>query len=440
VKVVIVEAVFGSLRFDGTYAKDFKRVRPQVIERFIGGSVEKGRPLDQNKLDKALGEVNNLAGIKVTSALQAGEAEGTTDVLLKVQDQKFLNTYLSVDNAGGRQTGRYKGLAYVTFASPLGYGESVNLTALHSQGSDYGKLGFTVPVGVHGLLVGASASVMAYDVIASEFATQEIRGHSSTYTATVQYPLMKSQLGKLGLTFEADQKNFVNKNGTEGTTSDYGLQVYSVTLAGDYTDNFLAGAMTSASIDLGAGHVDLEGSPNQASDSANANTQGDFSRLRWNVSRNQFFADTVSLNLNASGQFADSNLDSSEKFYLGGSSGVRAYPTSEGGGSEGYLLSAELRKYLPYDLSVSTFVDYGYVNQYHHNAKESDPSAPLAAVNGYHLSGYGLAAAWQGPYSTTVKATYAHRFGNNPNPAANGNDQDGDRTLDVFWLSGSVSF
>ena len=47
-----------------------------------------------------------------------------------------------------------------------------------------------------------------------------------------------------------------------------------------------------------------------------------------------------------SGQMAGGNLDPSEKFYLGGSTGVRAYPSGEAGGSTGQLISLELRRQL----------------------------------------------------------------------------------------------
>ena len=219
--------------------------------------------------------------------------------------------------------------------------------------------------------------------------------------------------------------------------SDYSLNVYSATLSGDHMDGLFAGAQNNASISLGGGNVDLNGSLNQASDLAGANTAGSFSRLHWNLSRNQFFTDTISLSLSGSGQFANGNLDSSEKFYLGGLNGVRAYPTSEGAGSDGYLFVAELRKYLPHNLSVSTFIDYGHVTQYGHNQDATGKA--LATPNGYDLKGYGASMDWQGPYNTNVKATYAHRIGSNPNPAASGNDQDGSKLYNVFWLSAGLN-
>lgn len=438
VTVQILEVALGKIKLDGEYGKDYKRVRPQVIQKAIDGDKVQGRAFEQEGINKALDRVGSLAGIKITSSMIAGEKEGTVDLSVKVQDQPLLSTYAALDNAGGRQTGRVKGLAYLTLASPLGYGETVNITGLKSQGTEYGKLGFMVPVGFNGVQIGANASYMEYEVIAREFQSQNIRGRSSVLGLAAQMPIFKTAKSRLGISLEADKKYFVNKNGST-TESDYDLNVYSVTLNGDYSDSFLAGGFNTATLDLGVGSVNLDGSLNKATDSANAHTQGGFKRLRWSLSRNQFLTENVSFMLSGSGQFAKDNLDSSEKFYLGGTSGVRAYPTSEGGGSEGYLLSAELRRYLPHNLTVSTFVDYGFVRQYEDNQKHNGGGI-LSDINTYHLSGYGASLNWQGPYNTNLKAIYAHRFGNNPNPTATGNDQDGSHVVDVFWLSGSVSF
>lgn len=440
VLINIVEAVFGGVKFDGSYNKDFKRVKPQVIERYILDKSPKGVVLNQETLDRGLQLLDGLSGIKVESTLQAGEQVGTTDLLVKVKDQPLLSANVVLDNSGGRQTGRDKLTATLAVASPLGYGDALHLTALHAKGTDYGRIAYTLPLGARGLQVGVNGTYMQYYIVEG-FSTQNANGNSSSVGFNAQYPLYSNKTTKLNISVDADMKSFTNLATTgvvEGRTSDYRLNVYAITLSGEYADSVLAGAQNSASINLGGGNVNLNGSLNQAADLANAHTDGSFARLRWNLSRNQFLTDTISLTLSGSGQFANGNLDSSEKFYLGGVSGVRAYPTSEGSGSEGYLVVAELRKYLPHNLTVSTFVDYGHVTQYANN--QDSLGRVISTLNDYDLKGYGVAMGWQGPYNTNVKATYAHRIGSNPNPTANGNDQDGSKRYNVIWLSGGVSF
>jgi hemolysin activation/secretion protein len=302
-------------------------------------------------------------------------------------------------------------------------------------------MAYNLPVGAKGLQLGVNGTYMEYDVILADFASQKPNGYSSTLGLSAQYPLWRNKTSKVNIGLEADTKQFTNKStprDIETKSSDYDMQVYALTISAEHNDNWLASAQTTASLNIGAGKVDLNGSANQADDLAAAHTNGRFARLRWSAARNQFLTDTILLNVSGSGQFADSNLDSSEKFYLGGLNGVRAYPTSEGAGSEGFMAIAELRKYLANNITVAGFVDYGRIKQFENNLKAN--GQVIVENNAYSLKGYGASIAWQGPYRTNVKATYAHRFGHNPNPTTTGNDQDGSNEYDVFWLNGGINF
>jgi hemolysin activation/secretion protein len=61
------------------------------------------------------------------------------------------------------------------------------------------------------------------------------------------------------------------------------------------------------------------------------------------------------------GQQASKNLDSPEKFSLGGPSGVRASPLAEAGGDEGYKVTLELRHSFTPALQGTLFYDWGEV-------------------------------------------------------------------------------
>ena len=457
VTIKIVEASFGSLKVDGEYGKDYKRIRPSVIERVVNGAMQKGAALNQDQLDRALAVTQKMAGFNLSANYQAGEKEGTTDVLVTVKDKPLLSGSLSADNTGGRSTGRHKQTATLAFASPLGFGDSLSFVGLHSRGTDYVSGSYSLPVGAKGAQLGVNASYLAYDVIlGGDIAAIKPKGESKTVGLDFNYPLMTSQKGSLNLDLNYDHKTFLNQiiaNNAYINSSNYSVDVASIALTGTLNDEFLTGAVNSASVNIGRGNVDMTGSgaslspPHQETDALGANTQGYYNRIKWNLSRTQFLTDTWSLTFEASGQMADKNLDSSEKFYLGGSSGVRAYPTSEGAGSEGYLMKLELRKYLPNNFTVSAFMDDGYIKQYKHNAKVSDPAVPLTADNSpneYFLRGIGASVAWNGPYNTTLKATYAHRIGDNPNPSITDtgavHDQDGVLRRNIFWLNGSIAF
>ena len=61
-------------------------------------------------------------------------------------------------------------------------------------------------------------------------------------------------------------------------------------------------------------------------------------------------------------------------------------------------------------------------------------------LNDYSLKGAGLALAWQGNSGLNLRATWARRIGDNPNPTATGNDQDGSLVSNRFWLTASLPF
>ncbi len=455
VTIQIVEALFGAVKIDGEYGKDFNRVRPSVVERFITAKAPKGKALDQNQLNKSLMLIKELAGFDVSANYQAGDVDNSTDLLVKVKDRRMISASLSADNTGGRFTGRDKQTAFISFASPLGLGDDLNLTYQQSRGTDYGRVAYKLPVGAHGVKVGANASFLEYEFVTkmSADSTSQPVGHSSTKGIDISYPLWLSRTSKVNVELNYDEKSFKNflLAPERELKNDYNVNIVSLVLSASHFDSFLAGAQNNASLDFGSGKVNMTGSTedHRADDLSGQNTQGRFKRLKWNLSRNQFLTDTWALNFDASGQFANRNLDSSEKLYLGGINGIRAYPTSEGSGSDGYIMKLELRKFLPYNFNASVFMDHGRVQQYHDDKnlegepliQESITAGEKQTPNRYILNGYGATLAWNGPYNSTIKATYATRIKDNPNPATDKvSDQDGSLRRHVLWLSGSIAF
>jgi hypothetical protein len=78
-------------------------------------------------------------------------------------------------------------------------------------------------------------------------------------------------------------------------------------------------------------------------------------------------------------------------------------------------------------LSVTGFVDDGHITNYDGTAS-------------YSLRGSGLAVAWQASNGLNIKGTWARRIGDNPNPTATGNDQDGALQKNRLWLTVNMPF
>jgi hemolysin activation/secretion protein len=138
-----------------------------------------------------------------------------------------------------------------------------------------------------------------------------------------------------------------------------------------------------------SGQIKLLDANALASDSQ-AHTNGSFNKINLDLARLQALpvgANTLRLLGRLSAQYAGKNLDSSEDFGLGGANGVRAYPSGEGYGDEGWLIQMELRysvgAYAPY-----AFYDAGNIRT---NAKPWEGSG----VNQRTLAGTGLGLRYQ---------------------------------------------
>lgn len=431
VRIVVIEAVFGDVQVE---VRDGVRLDPAAAKRMVLAAQPSGLPLSASAVDRALLLLEDMPGLAVQGDLKEGKAEAETDLLLQLQPLPLLSGEAAMDNTGSRSTGVARWTGSVSAASPLGLGDLAGVTLLHSQGSDFGRLAWSLPVGSHGLRAEISHSQLAYRVIAPEFASLDAKGSSRTTGLNFSYPFLRMRAANLYLLAGLERKRFLNES-NGAVVSDYGLTLASLGVSGVRHDEFAGGGSTSGSLSLISGKVDLGGSPNEASDAAGPRTAGGYRKLRVALQRTQAVTQGLMLSASLQGQFASRNLDSSERFYLGGTTGVRAYPTSEAGGSEGSLLTIEARQRLASRLTLSVFHDNGRVLVLRNRDFQG-----AAAVNGLRLQGAGLALSWAGPGGANARISWARRVGRHPNPTSEGKDQDGTLVLNRFWIHAQVPF
>ena len=442
VKIIIIEAKFGGAQLKLDSSTKY-RIHPETIQKFIEHSNQKGEALNLNALDRAVLIADELPGAAVTQSLQPGTKDGETDSLLNIDNEPFYLAMLSVDNYGSHSTGPVRYQANASFLSPLGLGDRIDLGLLHSNGTDYGRLSFNRPIGYSGLRMGINASALKYDVIAGAALSLNPEGTAETLQIEGSYPVYRSRAFDLSLASSLERKHFRNK-AQEAVESNYFVDVFNMGSSLNHKNTLFLAGETSASVDLDIGYADYADSPSTfRAANIEQDTQGRFNRLRWSVNNTQFFTETISSVLKFNGQFSDSNLDSSQKFYLGGASGVRAYPTSEGSGSEGYLFSAELHKELTASFTATGFYDYGFARQYIDNTNNATGALNATGKNSFNMKGYGASLEWMGfigPYRSTFSALWSRRIRNNPNPQADGTDSDGSHPGNFYWFKASMSF
>jgi hemolysin activation/secretion protein len=175
------------------------------------------------------------------------------------------------------------------------------------------------------------------------------------------------------------------------------------------------GGLNSYSVTVTEGNAIINQAGALAADQATGGgkTAGRFAKQTFEFRRLQKITDNSNLLLAVQAQMASKNLMSSERFSLGGPSGVRAYPTGEALGDRGYIFQAEYRYIIPGfkiasgDVSVSGFYDQGWV-QINENPLPASGNTVIDQ-NIRHLSGYGIGASLGKDSDFVIRAIAAWR-------------------------------
>jgi hemolysin activation/secretion protein len=200
------------------------------------------------------------------------------------------------------------------------------------------------------------------------------------------------------------------------------------------------GAYSTYSVSWTNGRLDLSGwSADQTADAMTAKSAGDFNKWMVQASHLLRMSADSALYVGVSAQLADSNLDSSEKFILGGPQGVRAFPAGEATGDEGWLLNLEWRQGLDRDWRLVGFIDHGSIVLHHAPWADWNAATP-GLSNRYSLTGAGASLVWTPAQGAQVTMTLASRLGSNPGRDPGGRDADNRSSDTRIWLQGSVSF
>ncbi len=430
VTIQVVEARFGAAHFEG----DPRRVSVGQLRRIVERTQKPLTPVSAARLDRSLLLINDLPGVTATGRLAAGINDTETDLIIAVEDDAAVNGHVMLDNAGARYTGDARMIGAAHLNNRFGIGDRADALLLYSEGSTYVRLGFSMPVGSRGWRVGTHASHLGYEIVTEEFAALEAHGRSTTFGVDANYPLVRSRLQNLYLSVNADRRGFDNRSAGTSTTQ-YSTRTLGLGLQGNRFDQLGRGGVTTAGLSLVRGSLDLSGSPNEAADAATTQTAGGFGRATLSVSRFQTITEKVALFISIERQLAGTNLDSSQKMYLGGSQGVRAYPESEAGGAQGTLARFEVRTRVTPSFHITGFADSGKVDI---NKYNDFPGAPER--NSTDLKGFGMLFSWTSRPGLNLQMSLARRSGSNPNAALNGNDQDGSLVRNRIWLQASMPF
>lgn len=437
----VVEAQLGQVHIE--FPQGVKLPRKRITAMFQAQLVS-GQPVNLRRVDRLLMLLDDMPGIVASASFAPGTEAGSTDVQIVLGNDKAVDANVSIDNFGSVSTGTHRMSASLSVNNPAGTGDALQVQAVATSGSRYGRVAYTVPVGLDGWRAGLHASDMHYNLVGS-FAALQASGAAQTWGADFTAPLIRQPEHNLNWLLSLDRKIFNNQAlantqaAAASTVSKYHLDVVRSSLTGNWFDPYLSPAQNTASLQASYGRVDLTNSPNQGADANAARTDGAFRKLNANYNREQSLTGQLTGYLQAAAQWANTNLDSSERIYLGGAFGVRAYPSNEAGGTSGATVTTGLKYRLDAAYTLNGFVDWGRIQANRNNL--SATGTELASVNLQSLRGIGLSVNWHDTQGRELSATWSRRQGSNSAPnATTGADSDGTLTLNRLWLSAALNF
>ncbi len=380
--------------------------------RAILAHLAPGAALQQASYERTMLLLSDLPGLKVQAGLEQGAETGTTDLVVEVSAaENRWQASLDGDNYGTAASGRERLSATVRYASPLGIGDNLDARLMSSSGAHqtFGRLSYEAPLGDDGLRLGIGASRVGYE-LGAQFAELGATGTAQVFDASAVYPLLRSRSRNLFLRGGIETKALKDKTEAVDQNSDKRVNAASFGLTWEARDTLFGGGYVNAGLTAYFGRLKLKNEATRQLDQDPATghqTEGNYAKFSLNGSRLQALFGRHHLFVSLVGQFANHNLDPSEKLALGGDRAVRAYPSGEVLVDTGWIGGVEWRYSATNDLVLALFHDAG------HGEQSRDPT-PNDLRNRRTLRGTGVGLTWNAPYAVTLRAAAAWRMGDPP--------------------------
>ena len=415
VDITVVLGRYGQIRVSGT-GLDEQRVRKLFT------AAQHGRIIERALLERALLLASDLHGVGIKATLAPGADAGTADLLLVVSELDKVSGVYYADNWGNTYSGKNRFGIQASINNPGRTGDQLSFGGLLSEENrltDW-DIAYGAPLGYDGTNVRLHHTQLHYS-LGEDFAYLNAAGKAVTDGITVSYPFIRSHDINLYGSFGYEHKTLKDDIASAGTFSRKTSNLWNASLSGDYRDQWHGGGVNQYSLTHYRGSLAIEDADTQASDASAANTAGHFSKTVLTYQRQQYVAPRVNLYLNYTGQWADKNLDSSEKIFLGGANGVRAFAQGEGSGDEGCRLTGEFRWLVPgwstpkTAVSLAAFYDYGHV-------MINKQTWAGAGDNGRTMQGAGIGVLWVRSNATSVRFDYAWKTDDSQSPSSEGSN------------------
>ncbi len=335
IKIAILEGRYGNITVHNQ-----SHVKTAVLDKFLApikiGDVVQGATLEQQLL-----LMSDVPGAQIHTNLQPGQAVGSTDFKVAADPVPYFEGQAGADNLGNRYTGATSAHAELDVLSPLSVGDHLAIYGMDSQGggTHYGHAAYDLPVDGQGSRLGMAYGNLSY-VLEREFAALGAHGTATTGSFYGVQPLLRSRDDNVNLQVDLDHRDLHDQISNPVAADIKQLNVAIITMNGN--DVLPHDAQAVWALTWTQGHLNLD-TATSLNDAKTYQTQGGYLKYNFNSNLLLPLLDNFSAFAGLNSQWANKNLDVSEKMSLGGAGAVRAYPVGEAMADSAVVGTLELR-------------------------------------------------------------------------------------------------
>ena len=327
-KIELMEARIGSIQIEGN-----KFNRKWFLKKQI--SSKPSDILNLQTLEEDLKTFNkNARSIKLSAKLQPGEEYGTTDVILKADEEFPYHFSASWDSFGRETTGLLRGGLMMSADSLFGFQDRLTGAINMARSSFNPFVDYNVPINRKGTRFGGSYMFGKSKVTSGEYKDFDLSANTHIFSTYISHPLIDTQKAQLKLNTSANIKlSTADISGFQYTNyKDYNL---AVGLGGRYNFNksVLFGSIYSTN---GIIQDDIRSYSQY------------FTKVNADGYYIHYLPKGIIATVRTGGQYSPYNVPFLEQYQIGGISSIRGYSESLLLGGNSYFISMEMLFPIPF--------------------------------------------------------------------------------------------
>ncbi len=361
-----------------------------------------GQPAYKNRVESGLLQLSDYPGLSVFGVFQPGEAVGTSELLLNVQEETHHQTDIQLDNSGSEYTGDYRLQVSYTNNNITRAADALNIrlmSSFHPSNSTYGAIQYQRPIfNRHNKLI-VDLNRNTY-TLGGSLSVLNAEGTSDTASLAWRHSFVRSRTsnhyGMIKLATKGAELTGFQPSQDDLTVMsvEYGLDAFDFRFSGV---NLLWARYSQGLSTLGAMEAENALTSSRVGESG-TRAGSEFSKIELRYDRLQTITENQSVLLTLYGQYSGDLLVSTEQMAIGGPGSVRAYPLSEYLMDKGYFFSVEWSTKAPFISDVPVLgTTWGQVLQLVAFAdagggRMNDPATSSGDTAAVSISGVGVGA------------------------------------------------